>query len=75
MIADVCDALKLAGSDEEKARAAAQAIARHQRDTTELRRESHTEFADTRGELELLKWMMGPVLAGIASLVINAFFA
>ena len=75
MIAEVYDALKSAGADEEKARAAAQAIAGHQRDATELRTEMHTEFADIRGELKLLKWMMGLALAGIASLVINAFFA
>ena len=71
MIAEVYDALKSAGADEEKARAAAEAIATHQRDTTELR----TEFSDIRGELKLLKWMLGLVLAGIASLVIKAFFA
>lgn len=44
-------------------------------DATELRTEMRTEFADVRGELKLLKWMMGLVLAGIASLIVKAFFA
>ena len=75
MITEVYDALKSAGADEEKARAAAEAIATHQRDTTELRTEMRTEFSDIRGELKRLKWMLGLVLAGIASLVIKTFFA
>ena len=74
MITVVYDALKSAGADEEKARAAAEAIATHQRDTTELRSEMRTEFSDIRGELKLLKWMLGLVLVGIASLVIKTFF-
>ena len=74
MIAEVCDALKSAGADEEKARAAAQAIASRQQETTELRTEMRTGFTELRGELKLLKWMMGLLLAGIASLVIKAFF-
>ena len=73
-ITEVYDALKSAGADEEKARAAAQAIASHQQETTELRTEMRTGFAEIRGELKLLKWMMGLLLAGIASLVIQAFF-
>ena len=75
MITEVYDALKSAGADEEKARAAAEAIATHQRDTTELRTEMRTEFSDIRGELKRLKWMLGLVLAGIASLVIKTFVA
>ena len=74
MITEVYDALKSVGADEEKARAAAEAIATHQRDTTELGSEMRTEFSDIRGELKLLKWMLGLVLAGIASLVIKTFF-
>ena len=75
MITEVYDALKSTGADEEKARAAAEAIATHQRDTTELRTDMRTEFSDIRGEFKLLKWMLGLVLAGIASLVIKTFFA
>ena len=44
-------------------------------DATELRTEMRTGFADVRGELKLLKWTMGLVLAGIASLIVKAFFA
>ena len=75
MSTEVYDALKSAGADEDKARAAAQAIASHQRDATELRTEMRTEFASVRGELKLPKWMLGLVLAGIASLIVKAFFA
>ncbi|MEO5374540.1 MAG: CCDC90 family protein [Alphaproteobacteria bacterium] len=32
------------------------------------------EFAKLQGEVNLLKWMMGIVLAGILSLVLRAFF-
>ena len=53
----------------------AETIAIHQRDTAELRAEMCTEFSEVRGELKLLKWMLGLVLAGIASLIIKAFLA
>ena len=33
-----------------------------------------TRIADLHAELELLKWMMGLVPAGIVSLVIKTFF-
>jgi hypothetical protein len=31
------------------------------------------KFADVRGEMMLLKWMMGLLIAGVASLVLKAF--
>ncbi len=47
----------------------------------ELRAETHalrmhveTAFARVGGELNLLRWMVGLLLAGIASLVLKAFF-
>ncbi len=52
MIAEVYDALVSAGADDEKARAAAQAIAEYNRDVAEI-----------RGNLALLKWMIGLNLA------------
>jgi Protein of unknown function (DUF1640) len=33
-----------------------------------------TEMAAIRGELTLLKWMLGTLLAGVASLVVRAFW-
>jgi len=32
------------------------------------------ELADARGDVKLLKWMMGSVLAGILALVLKTFF-
>ncbi|RIQ48476.1 DUF1640 domain-containing protein, partial [Bordetella avium] len=36
--------------------------------------EMNIRFAKVEGELTLLKWMLGLVIAGIASLVLKAFF-
>ena len=72
MIAEVYDALKSAGADDDKARAAAEAIAGHRDATTDLQTEMRTEFADIRGELKLLKWMLGFVLVGVAGLIVKA---
>jgi len=33
------------------------------------------KLANINGEIKLLKWMMGAVLAGIISLILKAFFA
>ena len=52
MIAEVYDAFKSAGAEEDKARAAATAIADYQRD-----------IADLRGDVRLIKWMVGFNLA------------
>ena len=52
MIAEVYDALKSAGAEDDKARAAATAIADYQRD-----------IADLRGDVRLIKWMVGFNLA------------
>jgi len=32
------------------------------------------KFSEVRGEMLLLKWMMGLLMAGVASLVLKAFF-
>ena len=52
MIAEVYDAFKSAGVDENKALAAATAIADYQRDIAEL-----------RGDVKLIKWIVGFNLA------------
>lgn len=41
---------------------------------SDLRKDTDTKFAELRGEMTLLKWMLGLVIAGIASLVLKAFF-
>ena len=73
MIAEVYDALKSAGAGEDKARAAAEAVATHQRETTDLREDMRTGFADVRGELKLVKWMLGFNLALSVAIVIILF--
>ena len=43
-------------------------------ETHSLRMHVETAFARVGGELNLLRWMVGLLLAGIASLVLTAFF-
>ncbi|RIQ58114.1 CCDC90 family protein [Bordetella avium] len=43
-------------------------------ETVDLRHEMNIRFAKVEGELTLLKWMLGLVIAGIASLILKAFF-
>ena len=62
MIAEVHDASKSAGAEDDKARAAAQAIAEYSRDITEL-----------KGSLTLLKWMVGFNLAFTMAVVWQVF--
>ena len=59
MLSKTYEALKAAGAPDDTAREAAEEIAGQQRDTTDLRTEMRTEFADARGELKLVKWMLG----------------
>ena len=59
MIAEVYDALRSAGADEEKARAAATAVAEADRDIGDLK----MELADVRSDVRLLKGMVGVVIA------------
>jgi hypothetical protein len=62
MIAEVHDVSKSAGAEDDKARAAAQAIAEYSRDITEL-----------KGSLTLLKWMVGFNLAFTMAVVWKVF--
>ena len=66
MIAEVYDALRSAGADDDKARAAATAVAESDRDIAGVRLEVsgvRTELADMRGDVRLLKWMVGFTMA------------
>jgi len=66
--------LKEAGFTEQQAEARAEALRE-----VELSRldqlATKEDFIRLEGEIKLLKWMMGVVLAGIISLVLKAFFA
>jgi hypothetical protein len=66
MIAEVYDALRSVGADDEKARAAATAVAESDRDIANLRLEMsgvRTEMAEIRGDMRPLKWMVGFTMA------------
>lgn len=59
------EALKIAGVPEDKATAAAKAVA----DVGQEDRLSRIE-----ADIKVIKWMLGIVIAGIASLILKAFF-
>lgn len=60
MIREIYEALKAAGVPDEKASAAAEAVAPKGEVATKA------DIAELRGELTLLKWMVGVNTAGIA---------
>jgi hypothetical protein len=62
MLSKTYDAPVAAGAPEEKARAAAEELAAYE-----------TRFAKIETDLAGIKWMLGIVIAGVASLVIKAF--
>ena len=62
MLAELYDALVAAGAPEDKARAAAKAVADYD-----------ARFSKIEPDLLVLKWMTGLIVAGIISLVIKAF--
>lgn len=62
MISGVYDALREAGASEDKARAAAGALADYD-----------ARFNKIEADLLLLKWMTGFLLAGMLSLLIKSF--
>lgn len=71
MIFEVYDALKEAGASEEKANAAAKAIADYEGRFNNI----DSELRVIKTELNLVKWIAGIVLAGVISLVIKTFFS
>jgi hypothetical protein len=62
MLSRTYDALVAAGSPEDKARAAAEELAGYE-----------SRFAKIESDLAVVKWMLGVVIAGVASLVVKAF--
>ena len=63
MLSKTYDALIAAGAPEDKAREAAEELTAYE-----------NRFAKIETDLTLLKWMMGVQIAGVASLVVKAFF-
>jgi hypothetical protein len=62
MLSRTYDALIAAGAPEDKARAAAEKLAGYE-----------SRFAKIETDLAVIKWMLGIVVAGVASLVVKAF--
>lgn len=73
MLSEVYDALIEAGASQEKARKAAEAVASYENRFGKIEGKLDAEFAAVRGELTLLKWMMGFVLGGIVVLLLRLF--
>ena len=70
--------LKAAGFNEDQAEALSDAFKDSQETTLEdLATKKDLETLEIRinGELKLMKWMLGFVLAGIAALILKTFFA
>ena len=63
MLSKTYEALKAAGAPDDKAREAAEEIAAYD-----------NRLANIEADVRLPKWMMGLVLAGVLSLVVEAFF-
>jgi len=66
------DAFKSAGIPEDKTTAAAKAIA-------EIGQEERLtliekEITEIKGDIKLIKWMLGVIIAGILSLILKVFF-
>jgi hypothetical protein len=64
MISEVYDAFIAAGTPEDKARKAAEAIANYV-----------SRFSRVEADLLVLKWMTGTILGGVVALVLKAFIA
>ncbi|MEI8394336.1 MAG: hypothetical protein WCF85_06335 [Rhodospirillaceae bacterium] len=71
MIAELYDALVSAGAPEDKARKAAETVAAYDNRFSGV----DVKLAEIKGDMNLLKWMMGILIAGVASLVIKTFLA
>lgn len=65
MISEVYDALISAGAPDDKARKAAEAIAAYDNRFGQI----DNKLTRIEGELNLLKWMVGAVIAGVVTLM------
>jgi hypothetical protein len=71
MITEVYEAFISAGAPEDKAKAAAKAVAEYDSRFNRI----GSDLALVKAEMVVLKWMLGFVLAGVVSLVMKNFFA
>jgi hypothetical protein len=73
MIAEVYDALKEAGASEEKARKAAETLANYDTRFSRIEQELATFRTETRGEFNLVKWMLGANFAFVVAIFWHVF--
>jgi hypothetical protein len=83
MIVELYDALRAAGAPDDKARAAAKALAEHDRRFGSIEKELagiHAEVKAVRaevkaveGQVTMVKWMTGATFAGILALILRTF--
>lgn len=73
MIAEVYDAFVSAGAPTEKAAAAATAVADYDAWFSHMDVKIESRFAKIEGDLLVLKWMTGVIVAGVVALIFKAF--
>ncbi|MCS6786538.1 MAG: hypothetical protein NZ524_05855 [Thiobacillaceae bacterium] len=67
--------LRQQGFTEQQAEALAEALAEAQREAELLtRKDLQIELAPIRSDIQLIKWMLGLLLAGVLALVLKTFF-
>lgn len=71
MITEVYDAFIASGAPEDKAKAAAKALADYDSRFNKV----DQELALVKAEIMIMKWMSGLILAGVVSLVLKTFFS
>lgn len=71
-VIEIYDALKIAGVPDDKATAAAKAVADIGQEDRLDRIEK--EITEIKGDIKVIKWMLGVIIAGVASLILKAFF-
>lgn len=71
-VIEIYDAFKAAGIPEDKAASAAKAVADiGQEDRLQ---NIEKEIMDIKSDIKVIKWMLGVIIAGIASLMLKSFF-
>jgi hypothetical protein len=75
MVVDLYEAPREGGASEQKAQAAAQAMADYDARFDKLEVKIDTGLAEVKAQITMLKWMNGIVIGGAAALIIKPFFA
>jgi hypothetical protein len=71
MIAELYEALKAAGAHEDKAQAAAKALADHERRFDSI----DGKLAALEAQVTMVKWITGATFAGVLALILRTFIA